>query len=67
VCAAKGRAEGEAKGRVFALLAVLDARRLTLSHEDRVRITECADLALLDRWIARAATAATAAEMFAQE
>ncbi len=67
----KGRVEGEKKGRVegrvAALLAVLQARGLCLSDDERGHLNACADLATLDRWIARAATAPTVAEVIAQE
>jgi PD-(D/E)XK nuclease family transposase len=66
---AKGKAEGlalgEAKGLVKALLAVLGARSITVSAEIRARIEACTELATLDRWIARAATAASAEDVFA--
>ena len=43
------------------MLAVLGARGLT--DEVRARIQACTDIPTLDRWIARAATAATAEEV----
>ena len=63
---AKGRAEGEAKGRVAALLALFAARGLVVSPELRGRIESCKDLAMLDRWIARAITAHSAAEAISE-
>ena len=50
-------ASGETKGKRAALLAFVDARGLVTSPEIRARIDACCDVALLDRWIARAATA----------
>lgn len=47
-----------------AILAILAARGLTPSPEDRQRVETCADPALLSRWITRAATAATMDEVF---
>lgn len=60
---AKGRAEGETAGRVAAILAVLTARGIAVSAEARARIEDCKDVALLEGWIARAATAASVEEV----
>jgi predicted transposase YdaD len=62
---AEGKAEGIAEGKAEAVLKLLDARRLTLSQEQRQRVTSCTDSAQLDRWFDRAITAGTAAEVFA--
>ncbi|MHB8419805.1 MAG: hypothetical protein ACYDCL_17150 [Myxococcales bacterium] len=59
---AKGKAEGKVEGKADALLAVLTARKLAVSEEQRQMILVCHDLALLDRWIARAVTASTTEE-----
>jgi hypothetical protein len=50
----------EAVGR--SLLAVLAARGLSVSEEQRARIATCMDTTLLERWTARAVTAASAEE-----
>jgi hypothetical protein len=55
-------AQGEAAGRAHALLAVLAARGLEVPENVRARIVGCPDLARLDRWLARAVTALSAAE-----
>ena len=64
---AEGRAEGEAKGEASglarAVLAVLSARGLEIPEQTRLRIAGCSDLAKLDVWLARAVTAATAADV----
>jgi hypothetical protein len=64
----RGRAEGEVKGEVKgkrdALLALLKARGVALSVEEQAVLRACADAAKLDRWIIRAATAASASEVF---
>ena len=60
---ARGRAEGEARGRAAAIFAMLTARRLTVSEDQRGRISACTDLALLDQWLARAATVSDASEL----
>ena len=61
---AKGRAEGEAKGEATALLTFLDARGIHVGDEHKERIQACTDLDVLQRWIRRAATAASADELF---
>jgi hypothetical protein len=68
----EGRLEGKAEGKVeaaaeqarAALLTVVRARGIELAPEQRVDIDSCADLATLDVWLARAARASTAAEIF---
>jgi hypothetical protein len=52
-------AEGKTEGKAEALSAILGARGLSVSEELRQRILACRDAAALDRWIARAATAAS--------
>lgn len=61
---ARGLAKGEAKGKAEGTLSVLEARGLAVSPSERERILLCADLALLDRWLRRAVTVATVAEVF---
>ncbi len=65
---ARGRAEGEAKGKAEALraaiVALFSARALPLSEHGRAQIMSCADVATLVRWHARAATAVSEAEVF---
>jgi hypothetical protein len=58
--AKKHQARGEAK----ALLAVLEARGLRVSDEARARILACTDVAQLDAWIRKAATATSIDELF---
>jgi hypothetical protein len=62
---AEGKAEGEVEGKAKAILMVLEARGIPIDSEIRARIAACSDSALLDRWIARAATAASAQEVVA--
>ena len=59
---AEGKAEGEAEGKAKAVLAVLAARGLAVSDTQRTRVLAERDLAVLDRWITRAATCASADE-----
>jgi hypothetical protein len=54
----------EARGGSKALLLVIDARGLEISDEQRDRVQACTDLALFHTWLARAATATTAEEVF---
>ena len=65
---AKGHAEGEAFGRAKArvedILFLLEARRFTLGPKLRRRITRCADLATLDSWFRKAATAKSLDDIF---
>jgi hypothetical protein len=70
---AKGEAEGKAEGKVEgaanhareALLTVIRARDIALGEPERARIEACADIAVLDAWLARAARATNATEIFA--
>jgi hypothetical protein len=62
---ATGKAAGIAEGKAAAILAVLSARGVPVSNEARARIEACMDVAMLDLWISRAATASSTAEMFA--
>jgi hypothetical protein len=59
---ARGRAEGEAKG----VLTVLAARGIAVPDELRARILSCSDLAQLDRWLTRAATATSADDVVSE-
>ncbi|NRQ34186.1 hypothetical protein HII36_20365 [Nonomuraea sp. NN258] len=63
---AKGRAEGEAEGEAKALRAVLEARGLEITDEQRQAIENCRDTEQLLTWTTRAATAATAEEIFGE-
>ena len=63
---AKGETVGVVKGKVAAILAVVAARGLPLSHEIRARIEACKDAETLDRWIVRAVTAASAEEILSE-
>src|SRR6185436_15087859 len=61
---ARGRAEGEAHGEARALLSVIEARALSIDDEQRARILACRSPDDLERWIRRAATATSTAEIF---
>ncbi len=60
-----GEARGEARGEVRALLQLLAVRGLTPSDDQRATIAACSDTAMLDRWVARAATATAVDEVLA--
>jgi Uma2 family endonuclease len=57
-------AAGESRGEARALLMFLEARGIALDHEQRARVEACADREKLQAWIARAATAKSAADVF---
>jgi flagellar biosynthesis/type III secretory pathway protein FliH len=65
---AEGKAEGKAEGETAALartvLALLAARGVAVTTEARAQIEACKDVAMLDRWILRAATASSAEDLF---
>lgn len=61
----QGRAEGEVKGKAQAVLAVLEARGLQVSDEQRARVLSCTNLDELERWVRKAVTAKTAGALFA--
>jgi hypothetical protein len=60
---AEGEARGEARGEGRAVLTVLEARGMPVSDAVREQILGCTDLAQLDTWLRRVATAATAEEV----
>ena len=60
-----GEAKGETNGVRAALLTVITARDIPLGDGERARIEACADLTTLDAWLARAARARSAGEIFA--
>lgn len=54
---AEGRVEGKAEGEAGALLTILDARHIQIPDAVRADILACTDIAQLEAWIRRAATA----------
>jgi predicted transposase/invertase (TIGR01784 family) len=62
---AQGREEGREEGLRDAIANVLEARALPLSEVGRARLASCTDFAMLTRWLKRAATASSEAEVFA--
>ncbi|MCR9161386.1 MAG: hypothetical protein ACE37F_29430 [Nannocystaceae bacterium] len=59
-----GVAEGELRRASASVLTVLEARGLSVSPEIRARIVGCQDLGVLQHWLTRAATAASAEQIF---
>lgn len=59
------RAEGRAEGEATALLKILARRGFELTPEQRRRITECTELAVLERWLDRSLSAASVDELLA--
>lgn len=58
------RRDIEAIAEARVLFAVLGARKLPVDDDARQRIERCTDPDTLERWITRAATATTLAEVF---
>ncbi|MBI3944323.1 MAG: Rpn family recombination-promoting nuclease/putative transposase [Armatimonadetes bacterium] len=55
----------EARGKAAAILMFLAARGIAVDAGTQAQVTACTDAATLDRWIARAAAASSAAEVVA--
>lgn len=62
---AEGKAEGRALGLAEGILSLLRARGLLVSEPVQARVLACRDLSTLDRWLVRAATASSDAEVIA--
>lgn len=60
----RGKAEGLAAGKAEGVLAILEARGLTCSAEQRAQILACKDAPQLDRWLRQAVTASRTHELF---
>ena len=61
----EGEAKGKAEGKAYSVLAVLQARGVPVRVQDRARVLDCHNEAMLDGWIVAAATAASVAEVLA--
>ena len=61
---AEGQTEGETKHAREALLIVIAVRGIAMSEGDHARVEACTDPRTLDAWLARAAQATTAADVF---
>ena len=62
---AEGEAKGEAKGKAEALLKIVTQRGLTLTTEQRRGIMACTDVVTLERWLDRALSVSSVAELTA--
>lgn len=59
------RTEGRTVGRAESILTLMRARGLAVSEPVQMQVLGCKDLTLLERWLVRAATAATDSEVVA--
>ncbi len=59
------KADLRSSTKAEAILAVMKARGLAVSEGVRTRVLACRDLGILDRWLVRAATAASDTEVTA--
>ncbi|GAB3459430.1 hypothetical protein GCM10027570_43530 [Streptomonospora sediminis] len=62
---AEGREEGKAEAKAESVLRVLKARGITISEDNRTRITTCTDPETLNTWLDRAVDIHTADQLFA--
>ena len=56
--------KGRVSAKAAAVIAVLEARGLTVSDAQRQRIVATTDLELLDRWVPRAVTVSAVEDLF---
>ena len=63
----EGRVEGEARGKADALVTILTARGIGPSASEHVRIAAEQDVGRLERWLVRALTATSAADVLADD
>jgi predicted transposase YdaD len=61
----EGKREGKAEGKAESVLTILETRGLAVSAEQRARIVHEKDPSELERWLRRAVTAGSVAELFA--
>src|SRR5262245_9504140 len=60
---AEAEARGEARGKAWSVLGVLEARGMHVPDETRAEILACSDADRLDLWLRRAVTAVTAEDV----
>lgn len=63
-CAARGKAEGEARGKAEVLLKLLRFKGFAVSPELAARVESCRDLGALDLWVERVLSATTLDDVF---
>ena len=59
----EGKREGVVETKRDAIFTILEARAIAISEAERATIAACADPALLDAWLVKAATATTATDV----
>lgn len=64
---ALGKVEGKAEGKAESVLLILQARGLVIDPEIHSRITECRDIATLERWLIRSTTITSVDQLFIEE
>ncbi len=60
------RSEGKAEGVAESVLRILEARGIAVSEAQRQEISSCRDLARLDGWLVRAASASSAGKVVSE-
>jgi predicted transposase YdaD len=60
----EGARKGKAEGKAEDILAIFETRRIAISAQQRARILDCKDVIELDRWLRKAVTAESVAELF---
>jgi predicted nucleotidyltransferase/HEPN domain-containing protein len=63
----RGKQAGITEGQIRALWSILAARGIPVDPETRAKIEGCREPEVVSRWIARAMTAASAADLFAPD
>jgi len=63
----QGLDRGKRIGQIQALLAILEARGISVDPETRGKIEACQDPAMLHRWVSRAVSITKATELFLPE
>jgi hypothetical protein len=61
---AQGRAQDRAQGEAQMLLRIITTSGLDIPEHIRARVAECADIARLEAWADRAATATSLDDIF---
>jgi hypothetical protein len=61
-----GQVRGRVESKAEDILEVLDARGIAVTDEQRNRISDCQDLDTLNGWIRKAATVASADDLFTE-
>lgn len=62
---AEGLAKGRAEGKAESVMMILRQRGLVLTDEQQRQILSCNEVAILDRWLARALSVASFDELLA--